>query len=480
MDKLTGNIESDSNSLGKKAGIDKCFDIKGRYLKIGGRRAFFCYAATYANDLLTEQVVSRYINSNIMENDNATSFGERCGSFGFIKYTDDLDECANEIFEGSSALLVDGFKSALVCDTKQIPSRSVDEPESDRVLRGSRDGFTEKLNDNICLLRLRLKTQDLVLKKLSVGKATKTSVILCYINGRADEKFVNSLENKINSIEVDALSMSQESLAECLVKRKWYNPFPKFRYTERPDAASAMMLEGSVIVRCENSPQAMILPCSIFDFLQETDDFYFPPLTGTYLRIVRMSVFLVSLFLVPIWFLFVKNPDIIPSFLSFIKPHEFTGLPIVFQILLVEFTVDGLKLASINTPGSLNNSLSVVAGLIIGDFAIEVGWLMPDVILYMSFVTMANFTQPSFELGYAFKFMRILLVILIALFNYIGLAVGILAIIFFIILNNSVSGGRSYLYPLIPFNKDALVRLFFRVKLKPNMQTGKTNTKKSG
>ena len=128
-----------------------------------------------------------------------------------------------------------------------------------------------------------------------------------------------------------------------------------------------------------------------------------------------------------------------------------------------------------NTPGSLNNSLSVVAGLIIGDFAIEVGWLIPEVILYMSFVAMANFTQPSFELGYAFKFMRIFLLVMISLLNYAGLALGILGIILFITLNNSVSGARSYLYPLIPFNAKALKRLFFRVRLGES----RGNTKKS-
>lgn len=476
MSKLTGNIDSDAQTLGQKAGVNACFDVKERFLKIGERRAYFCYVGTYANDLLVERLVDRYISSSVKENDSASSFAERCSSFGSIKYSNDIDECAFEILDGSSVLIVDGFTSAIITDTKQIPARGIDEPESDRVLRGSRDGFTEKLNDNICLLRLRLKTQNLVLKKISVGKATGTAVVVCYIKGRAQEKFVQSLTDKISSIDVDALSMSQESLAECLVNRKWYNPFPKFRFTERPDAASAMMLEGSIIIMCENSPQAMILPCSIFDFLQETDDFYFPPLTGTYLRIIRMSVFIVSLFLVPVWFLLVQNPEIIPNCISFIKPDEFTGLPIVFQILLVEFTVDGLKLASMNTPGSLNNSLSVVAGLIIGDFAINVGWLIPDVILYMSFVAMANFTQPSFELGYAFKFMRILLVILIALFNYIGFWVGLAAILLFVLLNNSVSGGRSYLYPLIPFNFKAMVRLLFRVKLKPNQKTGDTNT----
>ena len=475
MNHFCGSIEQDAPMLRKHSGVDQCFDMKERYLMIGGRKAYFCYAGSYANDTLIERLVKCYISAEIRKGDDAVSFATRCSSFGFFKYQSKVEDCVNEIFDGAAALIVDGFTCSITSDAKNIPARSIGEPESDRVLRGSRDGFTEKLIDNTCLIRMRLKTPSLRMKLYPVGDTARCSVVLCYVEGRADGAFVEKLTEKIRSIRTDALSMSQESLAECLVKRKWYNPFPKFRYTERPDAACAMMLEGSIIVLCDNSPQAMILPCSIFDFLQETDDYYFPPLTGSYLRLVRMCVFLLSLFLMPVWFLLIRNPALLPASLSFIMPSAEPAFPIFWQIMLVEFTIDGLKLASMNTPGSLNNSLSVVAGLIIGDFAIEVGWLIPEVILYMSFVAMANFTQPSFELGYAFKFMRIFLLVMISLLNYAGLALGILGIILFITLNNSVSGARSYLYPLIPFNAKALKRLFFRVRLGES----RGNTKKS-
>ena len=466
MNYFCGNIERDAPLLRETAGVDRCFDMKERYLMIGNRKAYLCYAGAYANDTLIERLVKSYISAEIRKNDDALTFATRCSSFGFFRFQETADDCIREIFDGAAALIVDGFTQSITSDAKTLPSRSIGEPETDRVLRGSRDGFTEKLIDNICLLRMRLKTPLLNMKMFPVGDFARSSVVLCYIEGRADAKFVESLTNKIKSIKTDALSMAQESLAECLVKRKWYNPFPKFRYTERPDAAAAMILEGSVIVLCDNSPQAMILPCSIFDFLQETDDYYFPPLTGSYLRLVRLAVFLLSLFLMPLWFLLIRNPALLPEALKFILPSKEPAFPIIWQILLVEFIIDGLKLASMNTPGSLNNSLSVVAGLIIGDFAIEVGWLIPEVILYMSFVAMANFTQPSFELGYAFKFMRVFLIIMIALFNYVGAVLGFIGIILFIVCNSSVSGARSYLYPLIPFNRKAMKRLIFRVRLK--------------
>jgi stage V sporulation protein AF len=275
---------------------------------------------------------------------------------------------------------------------------------------------------------------------------------------------VKQLKSRIEQIKVDALPMGQESLVECLIRRKWYNPFPKIRTTERPDAAAAQLLEGSVLIICDNSPQVMVLPTSMFDFLQETNDYYFPPLTGTYIRITRQIIFWLALFFTPFWYLMVKNPNIVPSFLSFMQPEQTGKIPIIAQLLLVEFIIDGLRMASFNTPNMLSNSLSVVGGLILGDFAVSIGWLIPEVILYMAFVAIANFTQRSYELGYAVKFMRMLLLILTALFDVWGFVGGVGLILLLLATNKGITGKKSYLYPLIPFNGKALLSLLIRVK----------------
>jgi len=225
-------------------------------------------------------------------------------------------------------------------------------------------------------------------------------------------------------------------------------------------------MEGSVLILCDASPDAMILPTSIFDFLQETGDYYFPPFTGTYLRIVRHTIFWLTLFLVPLWYLLVMNEQYVPGWLMFIIPDDHGSLPLIAQLFLVEFVIDGLKLASMNTPSMLTNSLSVVGGLILGDFAVDIGWLIPEVILYMAFVAIANFTQASYELGYAVKFMRMLLLAATAIFGVFGFVFGLVAILALIATNANVNRRRSYLYPLIPFNGGALCRLLFRVKKK--------------
>jgi len=288
-------------------------------------------------------------------------------------------------------------------------------------------------------------------------------VVVCFMEGVADGRLVEKIKKKLAQIDTDALNMGHQSLSECLIKRRWYNPFPKVRTTERPDAACSQLLEGSVLLITDNSPEVMVLPTSIFDFMQETGDFYFPPLTGTYIRLLRHAVFWLTLFLVPAWFILMKNPQWIPESFHFIHPGEVGELPLIVQLLLVEFIIDVLRLASMNTPNMLTNSLSVVGGLILGDFAVSAGWLIPEVILLMAFVAIANFTQRSLELGYAFKFMRIMLLLLIEFFGVWGGLSGVVLVAVFLVTNRTVTPEHSYLYPLIPFNGKALLSLFIRV-----------------
>ena len=380
-------------------------------------------------------------------------------------YTSDVDTMIHAVMSGATLMLGSAFgEYAVIVDARTYPARETAEPEGDKVMRGARDGFVETLIFNTALIRRRIRDPKLTMSYMSVGGSSKTDIAICYMKGRADEKYVCELKRKLKSIKTDSLTLGHASLAECLIRKRWYDPFPKVRYTERPDSAAAQLLEGSVLIICDNSPSVMVLPTTIFDFMQETNDFYFPPLTGSYIRIVRHAVFWMALYLVPLWYLLITHQQLLPDWLAFIVPRETGRLPIIAQILLAEFIIDGLRMASLNTPNMLSNSLSVVGGLILGDFAVSIGWLIPEVILYMAFVAIANFTQRSYELGYAFKFMRIILLILTALFGLWGFVGGTLLTVILVVCNRTVNGKFSYLYPLIPFDGKALKSLFVRVK----------------
>ena len=468
MTALTDNYNENCRLVEEAIGFGKCFDCKKRELEIRGQAASLYFISSLSSDSLLGDLVYRYQNIGQKEIPlTPAAFLADLVPYGDAFKEADVDTIARQILSGASALILDGMNEGILTDTRSLPSRSAEEPDNDRVLFGSRDGFNELLKTNIAALRRRIRTNSLVIHRVTIGKESRTDVALCYDEKLADPAYVDTIKQKLESIDVDSLTMGQQSLAECLIKRHWYNIFPKFRYTERPDTATATLMEGNLVILCDNAPQAMLLPTSIFDFTQESDDYYFPPMVGSYQRFVRTLIFFVTLFFTPIWYLLVTHPQYIPSWLDFIKVEGDPALPIFFQILIVELMLDGLRLASLNTPSTLGNSLSVVAGLIMGDFAVDVGWFIPEVILYMAFVAISNFTQPSFELGYAFKFMRMMLLVLVGFFGIIGFVAGTALIVILIASNKSVDGSRSYLYPLFPFNGRALLRHLFRVKLKP-------------
>ena len=436
MLKLCGDYRENVRRVDDVLRVRENFDIIKKTMFIGEAETTFYYIDGFVegaslNKLMAYFLTLKGLGKPTDESEDAAArfFAEHHMPFVEAEVMEDGDKILQMLLSGTTLLLGESFgRFAIVIDSRTYPARSVAEPETDRVMMGSRDGFVETLVFNTAMVRRRIRDPNLTMHYTSVGERSRTDVVLCYIKGIADDKYVQTLSNKLDSIKTDALTMGHESLAELLIRQRWYNPFPKIRYTERPDAAAAQLLEGSVLIICDNSPEVMVLPSTIFDFMQETNDFYFPPLTGTYIRLVRHLVFWSTLFLVPVWFLLIRNPEWIPNWLAFIVPEERGRIPIFAQLMLMEFMIDGLRLASMNTPSMLSNSLAIVGGLILGDFAVSIGWLIPEVILYMAFVSIANFTQRSYELGYAFKFMRILLVVLVEILDVIGFAIGTVVI----------------------------------------------------
>ncbi|MGN1408921.1 MAG: spore germination protein [Eubacteriales bacterium] len=467
-EKISGDFQKDIALIDSILHPDENFDVIRKTMKIADANIVMYYIDGFIKGETLQKLLT-YIMSvkdfGDKSNGSAQRFADMHVPAAEVDVTDSVDNIILMVMSGCTAFFCDRFdKNALVIDLRTYPARNTEEPENDKVMRGSRDGFVETLISNTAMIRRRIRTPDLVIKYLNAGRSTRTDIALCYIKGRADEDYVAELSGKIENLDTDSLVLGHQSLTESLITTRWYNPFPKIRATERPDAAAATLLEGGIIVLCDNSPEAMIFPTSMFDFLQETDDFYFPPLTGTYLRLLRHAIFWVTMILTPLWYLLLMHEEILPDWLAFVIPSDPGEIPIFLQLIMTELALDGLKLASLNTPNVLSNSLSVVGGLLLGDFAVTVGWLCPDVILYMSFVAIANFTQSSYELGYAFKYMRIITLCLTALFDYWGFAAGILIAIILTATNKNVNGKRSYLYPLIPWNGSAMARLVFRLK----------------
>jgi len=425
--------------------VEDSFDIVQRDIQIGGKDATFYFIDGFTKDESMLKIMDSFF--NIKEEDmpkDATAFATTCIPYVEVDVIGDFDQIFQNLLSGVTCLFIDGYQACLAIDCRTYPARSVDEPDKDKSLRGSRDGFVETIVFNTALMRRRIRDRHLVMKMLEVGESSRTDVALCYMEDRVDQELLKNLNYRIRDIKVDDLRMNQQSLAECLFKRKWYNPFPKFKFTERPDTAAACLLEGKVVILVDNSPSAMILPTSILDIIEEANDYYFPTLTGIYLKMSRALITFLTIFLTPVFLLFMQNLSWLPKIFAFVAVKDTVNIPLIFQLLMLEVAIDGLRLAALNTPSMLSTPLSVIAGLVMGEFSVKSGWFNAEVMLYMAFVAVANYTQPNFELGYALKFMRLELLVLTAVFNWIGFLAGTVIVICSICFNKTLSG-RSYL-----------------------------------
>lgn len=462
---MSSSLQKNMNYLNKKLDVDKNFDLVYRVIKVGGRDACMYFIDGFCKDELMQKMLQYFMDIKEEEMpEDAHEMSKKCIPYVEVDLKDNWDQIIYFIMSGVFALFIDGFEKCLLIDSRTYPARGITEPEKDKALRGSKDGFVETIVFNTALIRRRIRSTNLRMEMFHAGNSSQTDIVLCYMENRVDHEFLEQLKERITNIRVDALTMNQESLAECLYKKKWYNPFPKFKFTERPDTASAQVLEGDIIILVDNSPSAMITPTSIFDIVEEADDYYFPPITGTYLRLSRFLIAILTYFMTPTFLLLMQRPEWIPSGFEFIMVKESTNIPLIWQFLLLELAIDGLRLAAVNTPNMLSTPLSVMAALVLGEFSVNSGWFNAEVMLYMAFVAIANYTQASYELSYAIKFMRIINLILTAIFGIWGYIGAVVLLVLAIVTNRTVSG-KSYIYPLVPFNLKQLSKRLFRYRL---------------
>lgn len=463
---ITSNLKNNEKKIDEILHINESFDILKRKFNIGTRKCVMYYINGFCDNNMIQKVQEFFCNMKEEElPQNVVDFSNDKIPYIQVNLYNDKYNVLTFILSGVVCLMVDGYDKAILIDVRNYPARNVQEPEKYKVLRGSRDGFVETLLMNTTLIRRRIRNPDYMCEVVRVGKSSRTDIAICYMKDRADKKLLNYIKEQLSKVDTDALPMNQESLSECLHKGHWFNPFPKFRYTERPDTVAAEILEGQICILVDNSPAAMLLPTTIFDVIEEADDYYFPPITGTYLRLARTAITVLSLLLTPLFLLYANNPAMVPDWLFFTQITDQQYVPIFWQLLILELAIDGLKLAAINTPSTLNTPLSLIAAIIIGEFAVNTGWFNEQTMLYMAVVAIANFTHENYELAYSIKFLRLILLVLTEIFNLTGFIIGIVVAILAIVSNRTIAR-TSYIYPLYPFDLKKFMLRFFRVSIK--------------
>lgn len=450
VSKICTSISENRQQMSALLPIQDSFDLIQRDIRIGGREC----SLYFVDGMMKDEVMFKILDSfqKIKDSDmpqDATGFSQQLIPYAEVDLFEEFDQILRNVLSGVPVLFVDGYAVGIAIDCRSYPARDVDEPEKDKSLRGSKDGFVETVVFDTALIRRRIRDPHLVMEMLEVGESSRSDVVLGYMSNLVDPQMLSNLRERIKALHVPDLCMNQQSLAEALIGTKWYNPFPKFKFTERPDTTAACLMEGKIAILVDNSPSAMILPTSIFDMIEEANDYYFPAWTSLYLKLSRVLILLMTVFLTPTFLLLMNNSQWLPSALAFIAVKDTVNIPLIYQFLILEVAIDGLRLAALNTPSMLSTPLSIFAGLVLGEFAVNSGWFNAEVMLYMAFVAIANYTEPNFELGYALKFMRIILLILTAIFGLPGFIAGC-AFLLILLCTNRTLTGRSYLNVTLP------------------------------
>lgn len=463
---LTNNLEKNLIMLKSILKVDESFDILERVINIQGEKFHLFFVDGFTKDVNFEYIRRDmyYIKKeDFMSITSATDLIEKAISSIETSTERDIDKIVTSILSGQTAMLGMNFDEAIIIDLRTYPTRGVEEPEQERVLRGSHDGFVETIVFNTALIRRRIRDANLIFEMYNIGNISKTDVAVGYMKGHVNKKLLDKVKKYIDELDIQSLILGDQSLVEVVQSKSWINPYPRVRFTERPDVAAAQIIEGDVIILIDNTPSVLILPSNIFSFFQSIDDYYMPVFTGNYLKLVRTAVLIINIFLTPVFILIVENPNWLSEGYKFLLPTDVIKVPLYMQFLIMEVAVDGLKIASLNTPSALGTSLSIIGGLILGDYAVKTGWFVPQSIFYMAIVALSSFVQPSIEFSYAIKFTRIILIIFAGLFGFWGFIVGIILNIL-IIVNTKTFSGESYLYPLVPLNWNALKKQIFRWK----------------
>lgn len=461
---VSKNIHENINNLRQILGIGKSFDVIQLDLLYAERDMAVFFIDGFIKDDVFVQIMKLLsgLKAEEISDHPLEKLLRSYIPYVEIETTDDLQKVADMVLAGPTALIVDGIDKAILIDARTYPARSPEEPDIERVVRGSRDGYVETLVFNTALTRRRIRDRTLRMEYMQVGRRSKTDVVVCYLEDIADEELVIDIKKSLEKIDTDGIPMAEKTVEEFISGNHW-NPYPTVRYTERPDTAAAQLYEGHVCIIVDGSPSVIIAPTTFWHHLQHAEEYRNKPVVGAYLRLVRFLAVWASIFLLPLWYLLAVQPELLPERLSFIGPNEDGQIPLYLQFLLIEVGIDMLRMAAIHTPSSLATALGLVAALMIGQVAVEVGLFSNEVILYLSIAAIGMFATPSYEMSLANRIFRLILLTLTAILHEIGFVIG--TFLWVLLLVTMKSYNVPYLWPFIPFDFKGMMDIIIRAPI---------------
>nr|WP_245954689.1 spore germination protein [Paenibacillus flagellatus] len=375
-----------------------------------------------------------------------------------------LSEAIRSILSGDSTLLVDGTDEAVLLNTKGWEKRGIDEPRTESVVRGPRDGFTETICTNTAQIRRRLKDPNLRIRYFTVGRRTNTDVAVVFLDGVANAKIVEEVVRRIKAIDIDGALES--GYIEQLIEDSHWTPFPLIQNTERPDKATANILEGKIVIVCDGTPFVLIAPAVFAQFYHSPEDYYERFLIGTLIRLIRVISMAMALLLPSLYIAFSSfHPEMIPSRLviAMAAGRSTVPFPSIVEAFAMEVTMEILREASVRLPGPIGPTIGIVGALVVGQAAVQAGIVSPIMVIIVALTTIGSFAAPSYSAAIALRMLRFPMMVAAALFGLYGIM--LLLILIIMHLCSLKSFGVPYLAPLTPSRFGDLKDTFARAPL---------------
>ena len=469
------------SSLDKNLGyfkdkLEDCDDVVYREFRVGSKQQYG-FALIFVDGLIDRDMINEEVLKSLMldirrANMNPGVFSRNIFTLAFngavttgeVEEEEYLDRAIVSLLAGDSLLLIDGYKKVIVIGSKGWPNRGVQEPQTEAVIRGSRDGFSETLRTNTALLRRRLRDPGLKIKQIRLGVRSKTDVAIAYMDSIVDKNVLYEVEKRLRSINMDGILES--GYIEQFIEDSWYSPFPQVQNTERPDSTAAAILEGRVAIITDNTPFVLLVPVTINMLFQSAEDYYERWFIASFIRIMRYVSAFISLTLPAIYIAITSyHPGLIPTDLALYIAGTRTGVPFpaFIEAVIMEMTLELLREAGIRLPGPIGQTIGIVGGLVIGQAAVQAGLVSPIMVIVVAVTAISSFALSSYSIGISFRFLRFFLIALSAAFGLFGVMLGLLIMLTH--LCSLKSFGIPYLSPLVGNTYYEMGDSFIRVPL---------------
>ncbi len=461
---LSTSLQENIHTVKELLPIGVSFDLITRDLYFGETAGYFLGVNGFCKTEILQQIFSDLQYPLFTKDDHIEDIVRYMNSkigYAQVSLCQNWDIILQNVLSGPIALFLDGFAQVILIDVRTYPTRSIGEPDTERITKGARDGFVETMLFNANLIRRRVRSPHLTFALHKVGSESQTDVAIAYLGNCVNQELLATLSHALDTLDVTALTMGSKSLEELLMPKKWWHPMPSILQTERPDLACSYLSEGHILIIVDNSPVVLILPCTIFQFTQSPEDYYKSPLVGDYFRLVRFLCIPTSLLLMPLFLLITAYfPDLSTAW-QLLSTENLSPTRIIFYVFAVEFLLDLFRYSASINSSRFSGSLSIVGGLLIGDMAVSLNWASPEILFYGAITLLASLSITNLELSDAIRVYRVFLTLITGFFGLYGFLIG-LTLTLLSIITTPTFGGMSYFWPLFPFNFTALKALLFR------------------